>query len=207
MADQENENETVIFGDRYQEEGTTLPNPTDQFGTYDTTGGQSSMDDVSPIFEIATKQSQLAAKEALESDNPRKAAAEANVILPEQNIVTKTGDDIDTVKARFQDDVEPVDLSKGSPAQRQAAESGDEAAEKVESQRAEQGAGGAADPQAVPRSGSDSDSGQSDSSGGSSPTSTGQAGSQSEGGKVTPVSPSKSGQASQAGPKAGPSKK
>lgn len=136
------ENDTVVeYGEGYKESDDFVPNPTDQFGTLDTsdTAGRAhaKIEEISPIFEVARKQDLAAAQRALDPDDPDVPAS--MVVLPQGQALSvvdeeKVKDDLKSKAGAATS--EKVNLaSYRGPAQKAAAESGSGAGDKAESER------------------------------------------------------------------------
>jgi len=131
----------------YVEDKNFVPNPTDQFGTLDTSGtagaAHSRIEEISPIFRVAEQQSALNAARALDPNDDSVPASA--VVLPDGG--ARSREDAEKVvkdrAAKAKKELGGTDLvtdPKG-PAQKDAAESGDEAGTKANAERESQGAG------------------------------------------------------------------
>src|ERR1700745_375263 len=75
----------VKLGGAYKENDDHVPNPTDQFGTVDTSGtagtAHARIEEVSPIFEVAKAQDMVTAARALDPEDTD--VPESLVVLPQ----------------------------------------------------------------------------------------------------------------------------
>lgn len=150
----------------YVENPDHVPNPTDMYGTLDTSGtagaAHGKIDEVTPIFEKARQDDLATAARALDPDDD--GVDSSLVVLPQgQNIVPvdpeAEAERIKGVAATAAESEVDLTSPRMTGPKKEAAQSGPEAAEVAEAQQAEQGAGsGATDgggkPAADPKGGS-----------------------------------------------------
>lgn len=144
MPDQDS---AVVVGDGYKERDDFLPNPTDQFGTVDTSGtagaAHSKIEEVTPVFDVAKAQNLATAARALDPDDPD--VHESLVTMPQgQTLVVADPEKIKEELIAKADAVKdkPIEVSKfRGPAAKQAEESG--TAAEAQAQQAS-GVGGSA---------------------------------------------------------------
>lgn len=112
----------------YKESDDFVPDPTDAFGTLDTSAtagaAHGRVEAVTPIFEVAKKQDAIAAAKALDPDDDSVPAS--LVVLPEGMVVREAGtqEAADRVKAAGKNAKEnPVEVGGPNPFQEEAAES------------------------------------------------------------------------------------
>lgn len=126
----------------YKENDDFLPNPTDQFGTLDSSGtagsAHANIKEVTPIFKIADAKDAITAARALDPDDD--GVPSSAVIMPQgQNMVVV---DEEAIKAKIVARAEALgdDLTIGGPtaAQKEAAEEGDKGATRAQSQQENQ---------------------------------------------------------------------
>lgn len=143
-------------GERYVENPDFVPDPTHQFGTLDTSGtagaAHARIEEVTPIFDIADAENAKQAARALDPDD--KEVDESLVVLPQGSPMTVV--DENAIKERIAKKAEGTDKVKvygSTQSQKQAAESGPEAAEEAQAQQETQGAGSAVggDPEGAER--------------------------------------------------------
>lgn len=119
---------------RYAESDDHTPNPTDQYGTLDTSGtagaAHNQVNEVTPIFEIARKQDLETAAKALDPNDP---TPEHLVVLPPSQVLHTA----DPEKAREHlkkkaeaETKKPVVVGGPTPAQQEAAEADKKSASK-----------------------------------------------------------------------------
>jgi hypothetical protein len=130
----------------YSESEHHVPNPTDQTGTLDTSGtagaADSKLEEVTAVFDEAKKQNLEVAARALDPSDEEVHHSLVN--LPQGAVIHHADPDAaaDRVKAAAKavagKDTNP---HRRSPAQKQAAEEGDEGKQRAEAQQKEQGAG------------------------------------------------------------------
>lgn len=151
MADDKVEGDVAVVNEGpYSENENHVPHPTDQFGTFDTSGtagaAHADLRAVSPIFDVAEAQDIVTAARALDPDDPD---------VPEHLVVLPSGTkmeviDHDAVKERIRAKAEaavsePVKVGGPSPAQEEAAETEEESGgtktKKAAAARESQGAG------------------------------------------------------------------
>lgn len=133
----------------YVENPNHVPNPTDAYGTLDTSGtagaAHGRIEEVTPIFDVARQQDLATAAKALDPDDD---SVDSSLVVIDQgqrlSAVDPTVDEerVKASAAKVAD--EPVDLTSArvTPPKAQAAESGPEAAETAASQSpAAEGAG------------------------------------------------------------------
>ena len=134
--------------DHYVEDENFIPEPTAQFGTLDTSGTAGSahakIEEISPVFEVADKQNAEMAARALDPEDTEVPAS--LVVLPEDGI--SRDEAIENVKARAEalaDKDVSLSSSRLTPAQEEAAQSGEEAGAKAEAETGAHGAAGGLD--------------------------------------------------------------
>lgn len=139
----------------YKESDDFVPNPTDQFGTVDTSGtagaAHASIEDVTPIFEVARRQNLETAARALDPDDPD--VHESLVTMPQgQNLVVIDPQEIkDGIVSKAEAaKEEPINLAAfRGPAAKQAQESGDEGATEAQAQQQNNPGGASGSPGGV----------------------------------------------------------
>lgn len=130
----------------YVENEDFVPEPTAQYGTLDTSAtagaAHSQIVEISPVFEVADAQNAANAAKALDPDDDSVPASA--VILPDSG--RSRDDAVEAVKAKAKK-AEDVDLTSArqTPAQKEAAESGDEQEAKAVSEGASTNAAGGLD--------------------------------------------------------------
>lgn len=143
------ESSVVTVGGAYKESDDFVPDPTDAFGTLDTsqTAGSAhgKVEAVTPIFEIAKAQNAVTAARALD---PNDTEVDSSLVtLPQGMVISESGEQeardrvaatADTAKS------EPVVVGGPNPFQRAAAESGAEAGQAAQAE-SPSGQGGAFD--------------------------------------------------------------
>ncbi len=133
----------------YVENENFVPDPTDQYGTLDTSGtagaAHQKVEEVTKVFEVADAQNAIIAKRALDPDDDE-IPSYLVTMPPGQNLVPVDEDAIRerVTKVGEKAESEPITLGAPTPAQQQAAQEGPAAASTAESQRADQGVGGKA---------------------------------------------------------------
>lgn len=109
----------------YVENEDFVPNPTDQFGTLDTSGtagaAHSRIEEVSPVFAVADQQNALAAAKAIDPDDDSVPASA--VVLPDDKGRSRD-EAVKAVKERAKKAEKDGDLTQNrvTPAQAEAAE-------------------------------------------------------------------------------------
>lgn len=134
-------NSAVKVGGAYKESDDHVPNPTDLYDQFNTsgTGSHHVIEDVSPIFDVAKRESKILSGRALDPNDP---TPESHVVLPEgQRLITE---DLDKVRDRLKKEAKeaeknPVEVGGPSPSQRLAAEGGDKGKAHAAAETANQG--------------------------------------------------------------------
>lgn len=140
----------VVNEGPYVEDDRHIPNPTDQFGTYDTSGtagaAHSDLTRVSPVFDVAKAQDLVTAARALDPDDDE--VPEHLVVKPPVTLMDQV--DHDAIRERVTSAAEaaiqnPIVVGGQTPAQEEAAktdeETGGEKTEKAARHTRSQGAG------------------------------------------------------------------
>lgn len=137
-------NPVVETAEAYKESDEHVPSPTDQYGTLDTSGtagtAHSRLEEVTPVFDVAKKADLATAARALDPNDDSVPAS--LVVLPEgQQLVAG---DPEGARKRIENAAaaaskEPVVLGGKTLAQEEAAESGDDAAQKAKADLANTG--------------------------------------------------------------------
>jgi hypothetical protein len=135
------ENTVVTVGGAYKESDEHVPDPTDQFGTLDTSATAGSahgqVDAVTPIFDVAKAQDKLTAAKALD---PNDDSVDASlVVLPQGMVIAEDGAQAarDRVTNAAQN-LDPVEIGGPNAYQQKAAESGEEAGAEAQAEQANQ---------------------------------------------------------------------
>lgn len=129
----------------YAEDKDFVNNPTDQFGTLDTSGtagsAHSRIEEVSPVFAVADQQNALNAARAIDPNDD--GVSSSAVVLPDDKGRSRE-EALKSVKDRAAKAKKDGDLSSGrvTPAQEEAAESGDKAGDKADNEQKSHGATG-----------------------------------------------------------------
>lgn len=130
-------------GQRYVEDPNFVPNPTEQFGTLDTSGtagsAHSDIKEVTPIFKIAEVENAQQAARALDPDDDSVDAS--LVVMPVGQTLTVV--DEESIKKRITEKAaatEPVAVFGPTDAQEDAAKTGEEGEEIAQAQQETQGA-------------------------------------------------------------------
>ncbi len=135
----------------YVENPDHVPNPTDLYGTLDTSGtagaAHGRIEEISPLFEKARQDDLATAARALDPDDDGVPAS--LVVLPEGQKLSVVDPEAEAERLKqvaAKSAENPVDLtsSRVTPPVAEAAESGPEAEAVAEAQQAEQGAGSGA---------------------------------------------------------------
>lgn len=136
----------VTVDQPYKESDHHVPHPTHQTGTLDTSGtsgvADSNLREVTPIFDVAEKQDIEVAARALDPDDPTPSHM---VVLPQgaqiQHSDPEAAKERVLAKAEKSAKDRKVRPKGRTPAQQEAAESGDDAAQKAKAEQESQGAG------------------------------------------------------------------
>ena len=138
--------DAVTVGGAYKESDDFVPSPTDVFGTLDTSNtagaADSRIETVTPIHEVAKAQDAIVAAKALDPDDD--SVDSSLVVLPQGLVISESGEQearerVQTVGQKAAES--PVEIGGPNPFQKQAAESGEKAAETAEAQQENEGAG------------------------------------------------------------------
>lgn len=139
--------DAVTLGGAYKESDSHVPDPTDAYGTLDTSGtagsAHGSIESVTPIFEVAKAQEAIVAAKALDPNDDSVPAS--LVVLPQGMVIAEDGAQAarERVAQVGKNAAEnPVEVGGLSPAQKQAAETtGEAGAAQAEGQQESAGAG------------------------------------------------------------------
>lgn len=132
--------DAVTVGGAYKEDDDFVPNPTDAFGTLDTSAtagaAHGAVEAVTPIFEVAKAQEAIVAAKALDPEDDSVPAS--MVILPDSDRSFEDAKKAVEAAAKAAEE-NPVEVGGLNPFQRQAAETtGEEGQEQAQEQQQSQ---------------------------------------------------------------------
>ena len=136
MADDQKQDANVKVGGAYVENPDFVPNPTDMYGTFNTSGTGAHHDPatVSPIFEVDRN---LTAQEIVNALDPEHPTPRDRVVFAEPKPVVSADNEAEEKSLREKAEArleQEVVIGGPTPAEQEAAEGGEESSRKAEQQ-------------------------------------------------------------------------